>query len=57
VKHTHEPVIGAWASTQIVGGGPIEVYGLSRPSGAGDDEGVRRCLALADTETSGVTAD
>lgn len=28
VKHTHEPVIREWAATQIVGGGPIEVYGL-----------------------------
>ena len=28
VKRTHEPAIREWASTQIVGGGPIEVYGL-----------------------------
>jgi hypothetical protein len=29
VKRTHEPAIREWAATQIVGGGPIEVYGLS----------------------------
>ncbi len=28
VKNTHEPAIRAWAATQVVGGGPIEVYGL-----------------------------
>lgn len=29
VKGKHEPVIREWAKTQIVGGGPIEVYGLT----------------------------
>jgi hypothetical protein len=29
VKRTHEPPIRDWAATQIVGAGPIEVYGLS----------------------------
>jgi len=29
VKGTHEPAIRQWAATQTVGGGPIEVYGLS----------------------------
>jgi hypothetical protein len=29
VKGTHEPAIREWAATQVVGGGPIEVYGLS----------------------------
>ncbi len=29
VKRTHEPRIREWAATQVVGGGPIEVYGLS----------------------------
>lgn len=29
VKGTHEPIIREWARTQIVGGGPIEVFGLS----------------------------
>jgi hypothetical protein len=29
VRHTHEPEIRRWAATQIVGGGPIEVYGLT----------------------------
>lgn len=28
-RRTHEPLIRDWASTQVVGGGPIEVYGLS----------------------------
>lgn len=28
-KGTHEPIIREWAATQIVGAGPIEVYGLS----------------------------
>lgn len=28
VQKTHEPVIREWASSQLVGGGPIEVYGL-----------------------------
>lgn len=29
VKRTHEPLIRDWAATQVVGGGPIEVYGLA----------------------------
>jgi hypothetical protein len=28
-KGTHQPQIRQWAKTQMVGGGPIEVYGLS----------------------------
>lgn len=29
VRKTHEPAIRQWAATQEVGGGPIEVFGLS----------------------------
>jgi hypothetical protein len=29
VKRTHEPLIREWAATQIVGSGPIEIFGLS----------------------------
>ena len=29
VKNTHEPAIREWATTQIAGGGPIEVFGLA----------------------------
>ena len=29
VKGTHEPVIREWAASQVVGSGPIEVYGLA----------------------------
>lgn len=29
VKKTHEPLIRDWAAGQVVGGGPIEVYGLA----------------------------
>ncbi len=73
VKHTHEPKIRKWAETQIVGGGPIEVYGLPDVI-----ESVRKVAAsktyrdnpvlvtmkvlhagglLRDTDTSGVAAD
>jgi len=73
VKHTHEPAIRAWASTQIVGGGPIEVYGLPdviqvvrKVAGSKTyrDNPVLVTMKvldagglLADTDTSGVTAD
>jgi hypothetical protein len=33
-KGTHEPVIRAWAATQHVGAGPIEVFGLQDVIGA-----------------------
>ena len=73
VKRTHETAIREWAATQIVGGGSIEVYGLSEVIGL-----VRKAAAsktyrdnpvlvtmkvldaaglLADTNTSGVAAD
>jgi hypothetical protein len=72
-KGSHQQVIRDWAATQIVGGGPIEVYGLSDVVGA-----VRTAAAsktyrdnpvlvtmkvlnaaglLVDTETSGVEGD
>jgi hypothetical protein len=73
VKHTHEPAIRAWASTQIVGGGPIEVYGLPdviqvvrKVAGSKTyrDNPVLVTMKvldaaglMADTDTSGVTAD
>lgn len=73
VKQTHEPAIRAWASTQIVGGGPIEVYGLSdviqvvrKVAGSTTyrDNPVLVTMKvldaaglLADTDTSGVAAD
>ncbi len=73
VKQTHEPAIRAWASTQIVGGGPIEVYGLSdviqvvrKVAGSKTyrDNPVLVTMKvldaaglLADTDTSGVAAD
>ena len=73
VKHTHEPAIRAWAATQLVGGGPIEVYGLPdviqvvrKVAGSKTyrDNPVLVTMKvldaaglLADTDTSGVTAD
>ncbi len=73
VKHTHEPAIREWASTQIVGGGPIEVYGLPdviqvvrQVSGSKTyrDNPVLVTMKvldaaglLLDTDTSGVAAD
>lgn len=73
VKHTHEPAIREWASTQIVGGGPIEVYGLPdvievvrQVSGSKTyrDNPVLVTMKvldaaalLVDTDTSGVVAD
>lgn len=73
VKHTHEPAIREWASTQIVGGGPIEVYGLldvirlvRKVAGSKTyrDNPVLVTMKvldaaglLAETDTSGVAAD
>jgi len=73
VKHTPEPAIRQWASTQIVGGGPIEVYGLPdviqvvlKVAGSKTyrDNPVLVTMKvldaaglLADTDTSGVAAD
>lgn len=73
VKNNHEPAIREWASTQFVGGGPIEVYGLPDViqvvrSVAGSktyrDNAVLVTMKvldaaglLVDTDTSGVAAD
>ena len=73
VRHTHEPAIRAWAARQIVGGGPIGVYGLPdviqqvRSAAASKTYRDNPVLVtmkvldaaglLVDTDTSGVEAD